>query len=156
MRSNNKKGISPIIATVILVGLVVILGLAFFLFARNQIAAQTEKIECGSQEEFSIDISASCSIINNPSGGKATSVVLSNKGSDTIDGMRIICTHQDPPGGATSPPATPLNCKTGEDCTVDYNYECDTVEVLPGVVKENDDKTKFVLCTDKSVTVQCE
>lgn len=144
-----RKGISPLIATVLLIGLVVILALIFFLFLREQIAAQTQKIECGAQEQLNVDISATCG--PNENGG--TVVTLNNVGAETIDGIRIVCTESS--GGATSPPSTLINCKTGEQCDVSYNLNCAEVEVLPGVVIEREDQSKFSLCTDKSVKVQC-
>ena len=145
MRPKNKKGVSPLIATVLLVGFVVVLGLLFFLFAKKQIVAQTEKIEFG--EQFGVDISASCLL-----DAGTTKVTLSNLGTKTIDGIRIICTENS--GEATSPPATLINCKPGEECPVTYNLMCNQVEVLPGIVQENGE-AKFVLGTDKSVTVSC-
>lgn len=144
----NKKGISPLIATILLVGLVMVLGLIFFLFVKKQISAQTEKVDCGAQEAITVDVTADCT-----SDGSKTDVNLKNIGKKTIDGLRIVCTSGD---DATSPPPTLINCKEGEDCLVSYNLPCDNIEILPGVVKEdNKGNPRFILCTDKSVTVQC-
>ncbi len=148
-RLRNKKGISPLIATILLVGLVMVLGLIFFLFVKKQIAAQTEKVDCGAQEAITVDITADCTKTDS-----TTTVNLKNIGKETIDGLRIVCTSGNE---ATSPPPTLINCKEGEDCPVSYNLGCETIEILPGVVKEdNKGNPRFILCTDKSVTVQCE
>jgi len=148
-RLRNKRGISPLIATVLLIGLVMVLGLIFFLFVKKQISAQTEKVDCGAQEQITVDVAAECEINDG-----TTTVKLSNLGKETIDGLRIVCTQDN--DELTSPPPTLINCKEGEDCPVSYNLECKNVEVLPGVVKEdNKGNPRFVLCTDKSIQVQC-
>jgi len=153
----NKKGISPLIATVLLVGLVIIVGLLFYLFAKKQIAVQIEKIECGPQEQLNVDIGATCArgdIEETTDVVEGTVVTVSNIGQRTVDGIRIVCTPPEGSGRDTkSPPPTPLNCKSGEECHVTYNeeYNCEQVEILPGVVIEDE----FNLCTDKSITVLC-
>lgn len=148
-RLRNKRGISPLIATVLLIGLVVVLGLIFFLFVKKQISAQTEKVDCGAQEQITVDVTAECK-----KSGEQTTVKLINLGKETIDGLRIVCTQAN--GELTSPPPTLINCKEGEDCPVGYNLGCENIEVLPGIVKEDDKgNPKFVLCIDKSIQVQC-
>lgn len=143
----NKRGISPLIATVLLVGLVVVLGVLFFLFAKGQITAQIEKQQCEGTDIIGIDFSAECVI----EGGN-TKLTITNLGSRTIDGIRIVGTSG---GNAESPGPSNINVKPGDEFSVPYEKEYDEIEVIPLIMKETKDKTVGVLCVDKSTTALC-
>lgn len=129
------------IATVLLVGLVVVLGVLFFLFAKGQITAQLQKQQCEGTDIIGIDFSAECI------GGNA--VTLTNHGQRTIDGVRFIFNDQ-------SPGPSMINLKPGDTFTVPFNVDLGgEVEVIPLIVKESQDKAVGVLCIDKSVTASC-
>lgn len=144
MTYKNKRGISPLIATVLLVGLVVVLGVLFFLFAKGQITAQLQKQQCEGTDIINIDFSAECKKDEN-------SVTLTNHGQGTIDGVRFIFNEQ-------SPGPSMINLKPGDTFTVNFKDGTnlgDDVEVIPLIMKESEDKAVGVLCIDKSVTASC-
>lgn len=139
----NKRGISPLIATVLLVGLVVVLGVLFFLFAKGQITAQLQKQQCEGTDIIGIDFSAEC--VNN-------AITLTNHGQRTIDGVRFIFNDG-------SPGPSMINLKPGDTFTINFDPDVslgdEGIEVIPLIIKESEDKAVGVLCIDKSVTASC-
>ncbi len=154
-RLMNNKGISPLIATVILIGATVALFAIVYTLMRGVTLGQVEKVDCSSQEQITVDFVPVCKTADN-----SFEVEITNSGRTRIDGIMAVvhCNNGAPVGF----PATVNSCKPGEVCKVAYTIpgECttgvDRVEVIPGVVKESSGKVKkFVACIDKSQEALC-
>ncbi len=149
----NNKGVSPLIATVLLVGAVMVIGVVVWLLFRGIIVGNVEKVDCSATEELALDVSAECTCTNN----NAYDIKLRNNGQEKIDGLLVVSYYDG--GDAIGSPATFLSVKPAEEGTVSYNNPGDTcpteVEVIPAVVKEANKKKKLVVCTDKLQKVEC-
>jgi len=83
----NKRGISPLIATVLLVGLVVILAAAFFIFFSGQVKLQAEKADvCSPTKAAGISFTTSCT-----KDGNVAKLTIKNTGKPSIPGVWVRC-----------------------------------------------------------------
>ena len=160
-RFMNKRGISPLIATVILVGATVALFVIIYALVRGVVVGQVEKVNCAEQEQISLDINPSCKTDSSSSPG-SLNVELSNNGQIKIDGAMIVvhCTA----GNSVGFPAGVFSgCNPGEVCKLPlYGIpnECsggsiEKVEVIPGVIKGTGKVKKFTACIDKLKEATC-
>ena len=154
----NKKGISPLIATVLLIGATVGLFLIVFSLIRGVAVGTIEKsTTCGAQEETSLDISAEFSCAKK-SGTNYVDVLVSNKGQIKVEGFMFVF-YEGSTGHAVPPTLNPT--KPGEQTSTQIKFSganiinCpEKIEVYPGIVKEaGKDKAKFIVCKDKKVEV---
>ena len=95
MRSNkNKKGISPLIATVLLIGFAIALAVLIYFWWGNILKEQAQKqlveapIICAEQVELSAK-DTTCYNEVSPSGDYFVLLYLENKGSANIDDLRV-------------------------------------------------------------------
>ena len=149
-KGENKKGISPLIATVLIVGLVVVLGALIALFLTRQVKGALEKQpDCGAQEILNTEMGIRCS---SPSANTCE-VTFINNGQEKIDLARVVATNG---GQAVSPAATFINLEPGAEFPVTYNTPCESVKAYPGKVITKDGNVKATLCVDKEVNAQCQ
>lgn len=137
------------IATVVLVGFAVAVGVLVFLFGKQTIEAQTQKLQCD-QEQINLDFNAVCTLDEEKNNSKLT---LTNIGTQKIDGYRVVTEIGEV---QQSPAPTMINLKPGEDFVAEYEASYDSLEIFPGIVKENDRGAQFVLCTDQVRKVSCQ
>lgn len=145
----NNKGISPILATVLLVAFVVILGLLIWLFLSKTIKQFEGKVQCGPQEGISLDFAGECSCV---SGVEPTlNVKIINNGQQKLDGILVVSRNNDGSGTGLGP--SPITIESGEEDTVSYSVNgCpESAEIFPYVVKDG----KSVACADQTITVTC-
>src|SRR3989338_71007 len=145
-RFGGKKGISPLIATVILVCAVVVIAVGVWLLFSGIVIGNIQKVDCGIKEQIAQDISASCSI-----NGNTLDVKVTNVGNSDVDAIRIVSYYQD--GSASGIPPSGRKISPGEEFIFSYNNPRangpESVEVIPGVIKEEGEGHKLVLCIDK-------
>lgn len=147
-RFGNKKGISPLIATILLIGATVGLFLIVFALIRGITVGTIEKsTDCGAQEATSLEISASYECI----GSDETDITITNNGQIKVEGFMFVFYNGD--SGVGIPPT--LNpTKPGEQSINKIKAACpDKIEVYPGIVKESSGKAKFIICKDKKIEV---
>lgn len=90
----NKKGISPLIATVLLIGFAIALAILVYFWWGNILREQAQKqlveapIICAEQVELSAK-DATCYNEVSPTGDYFVLLYLENKGSVTIDDLRV-------------------------------------------------------------------
>ena len=147
-RFMDNKGISPILATVLLIGFVIILGFLVWLFFSKTIQQATEKVQCGPQEGIQLSFSGECTF---DAEEQALNVKIINNGQQTIDGVLVVARSSDGTGVGLGP--TPITVESGEEQTVSYGSESApaSAEIFPYVVKGE----RAVACVDQTVTIAC-
>ncbi len=144
----SKKGISPLIATVLLIGATVGVFLIVFGLIKGVAVSSIEKsTSCGAEEATSLDISGSFTCADN-----VAKVTVTNNGQVKVEGFMFVFFKGDKGQGA---PPTLNPTKPGEQSINELAVdECpDRIEIYPGVVKETSGKAKFVVCKDKKIEV---
>ncbi|MEK6948033.1 MAG: archaellin/type IV pilin N-terminal domain-containing protein [Nanoarchaeota archaeon] len=149
----NKKGISPLIATVLLIGFTVALGVLTYLWLSGTLSLQAKKgeVQCGPNDIAELEFSVpSCTLNNN----HELTLQVSNQGKKRIDGFWIAMEN-----GPT--PLLPNNVKPGNeekiglsgapDIQQDDDNNALDVELIPVIIENSVVKT----CASNSVKVQC-
>jgi len=154
----NKKGISPLIATVLLIAATIGIFLIVFALIKGNIVGTIEKsTTCGAQEETSIDISAEFTGCDTKDGSPYAEIIVKNNGQIKVEGYMFVFYNGEvaygippslKPTKAGEQRSNQIKIKSGkiEDCP-------DKIEVYPGIVKETSGKAKFVVCKNKKVEV---
>lgn len=142
----NRRGVSPLIATVLIIGFAIALGAIVILFLRSQVESILEKQpDCGPSDVLNTDMSISCEMV-----GADCKVTFVNNGAEQIDLARIVANDE------VSPAATFINIASGEEFSVTYNVDCSrSVRAFPGKVVDDGEEAKAVLCTDLEVSAVC-
>lgn len=97
---NNKRGISPLVATVLLVAIVIIIGLLIYFWYSNVLIKQTEKEQltseliCAQKIEFELK-NIGCSIPLNSSDPTAVIFKATNTGSAHINKFQVVVRYND-------------------------------------------------------------
>ena len=150
----NKKGISPLIATVLLIGATIGIFLIVYALIQGVAVSTIEKsADCGAQEETSLEISGELSC-----QGNVANITISNNGQVKVEGYRFVLYEG---ANGHSPPPTLNPTKPAEQTinsldisTLGLKNCPDRVEIYPGVIKEvGKNKAKFVICKDKKIEV---
>ena len=136
-----KKGISPLIATVLLIGFTVVLAAGIMLwwvgttkeFIDKEGASQAAQARCAGST--AIDI-LSCS------GGE---VVIQNSGTEVVTAVIV----RDMAGGE-EPFTEEIDIEAGEQDEVDPGFD-GTIQVLPAILEDG----VLVTCTNQLVEVNC-
>lgn len=141
----NKKGISPLLATVLLIAATIAIGILVWLFYSRTVANLGEKEQCGAQEGISLSITGKLTC-----EGTNAVIETSNVGSEKVDAYWFVFT--DTSGqSAASPTINPT--KPGVTTTHNINRpSCpDSVEIIPGIVNTKNKKVNF--CQDAKIQV---
>ncbi len=149
-RLGNKKGISPLIATVLLIAATIGLFLIVFALIRGITVGTIEKsTDCGAQESTSLDITGSFTC--DESNPDQTDITVVNNGQVKVEGFMFVLYNGDT--GVGIPPT--LNpTKAGEQSITQIRAKCpDRIEIYPGIIKESSGKAKFIVCKDKKIDV---
>jgi len=146
MRLYNKKGISPLIATVLLIGFTVAMGVLVYLWLSGTLSLQAKKgeLQCGPDDIADLEFSVpSCS-----NGADGVTIKVNNQGKKRIDGFWIAMN----PTGLT--PLEVHNVKPGREEEIGLK-SADTVndvEMIPVVIEDGNVKT----CTSNAIKATCE
>ena len=132
----NKRGISPLIATVLLVGFVIVLGVLFWIFSSGLIKDTLEKgNECNPTDVEQIDIS-----ILEANQGDEFTFTIKNEGSIKPAGYWVRLTNSALEETTTF--TTSKECSPGKEC--DFIYKdvpgiegVDELEIIPILVLNN-------------------
>ena len=152
MRSYNKKGISPLIATVLLIGFTVALGVLLYLWLSGTLSLQAKKGEqqCSPDDVVGLDFTVpTCTFI---SATKELVLKVNNQGNKRIDGFWVAMN----PTGLT--PLDIHNVNPGKEVDLGFNLNdqpdpvaVNDVEMIPVVIQDGNVKT----CSSNSVKVTC-
>lgn len=159
MERLNKRGISPIIATVLLISLAVIVSVIIFLWARNFVSERVEKF--GQPIQYSCEnINFEAEAISRPEGGITAAVV--NRGNVPIYAFEI---KQKNVNSFSINEAKPFN-KTidyGESAELDFRSDeidksdGEELQFVPLILGESSEGYKVAFkCEDKFLQVRIE
>ncbi len=140
----DKRGISPLIATVLIIGFTIAIAALVFVFFKEQIDLTAKKGEnkFNANEEAGVQFEVlSCVSINNK-----LDLTLSNTGQ-----MRIDCFWVAPKGQTTQLTAFNLKPAQQELLSLKMSNTVDDVEIFPCLIQKNKIKTG-----KSSVKVTCE
>ncbi len=154
MRLKNNKGISPLIATVLLIGFTVVLGALLYLWLSGTVSLQAKKgeLQCGPDDIAELQFSVpSCEVANNE-----LKLRINNQGSKKIDGFWVAMRDSTTNSGIT--PLDVHNIKPGSEDDLGYNLQGSlagatslNVELIPVIIEDSNVKT----CASNSVKVEC-
>jgi len=146
--AKNKRGISPLIATVLIVGFVVVIGGLVTLFLTKQVKTALEKQpDCGPNQILNTEMGLRCA-----STGGNCEVTFINNGRENIDLARVVRYYNDE---GDSPAPSFINLKPGAEFTITYGGECTRVSGFPGIVVESERGARATLCTDLETSATC-
>jgi flagellin-like protein len=147
----NKRGISPVIATLILISIAVILALIIFLWARSYISDQTIKLDKPINQVCD-DIQFTAETILN---GNTLTVTLTNQANIPLYGVEVrkkSFTSVEPLDQGVKTFEGSL--REGSDTTFDIDLTSDELKsgdnilVVPIIVGESNDNKKSYTCDD--------
>ena len=143
MRS--KKGISPLIATVLLIGFTVALGVLTYLWLSGTLSLQAKKgdVQCGPDDIAELQFTVPSCTLNNDE----VTLQVSNQGKKRIDGFWVAMKN-----GPT--PLEVHNIKPGSEEKIGLKgapQGLQSVELIPVIIEDSVVKT----CASNSVKVQC-
>ena len=135
MRMRNKKGISPLIATVLLIGFTVALGVMVYLWLSGTLSLQAKKgdVQCGPNDIAELEFTVPSCIVNN----NELTLQVSNQGKKRIDGFWIAMEN-----GPT--PLLPNNIKAGSEEKIGITGApagLESVELIPVIIENSVVKT---------------
>lgn len=160
----NKRGISPLIATVLLVAIVIIIAVLIFFWYTDVLEKQQEKEQltteliCTQKVEFELS-NVDCSIDYNSNNDDAVIFKAENTGSRHIDKFKVIVKNSDDDVLATVQTGSGVRYPETEQLSIDIldngiDYGLDIeIEVIPIIINEG----KANECTQKSrtATINC-
>ena len=136
MQNTSKKGISPLIATVLLIGFVVVIAAAIWMWYGGVITERIQKqsaLNQIKQDCVSVDLSLkSAELLQN--NGKIK-VDIENSGSQAIQGVLLVerC------DGESHPVEESILLESGESQTITITQHCsdtDSIDVVPALVRQ--------------------
>ncbi|HLD98307.1 MAG TPA: archaellin/type IV pilin N-terminal domain-containing protein [Candidatus Nanoarchaeia archaeon] len=140
VNKKNKRGISPVIATVLLIAIVVILGFIIFLWANSVIREDIQK--------FGEPIQNSCSDVELSASSLGNSLVLTNNG-DRVP-VYNVALHIDEGGDiVVEEYAGELNIAPGRSKTLDISGYGNVVAVSPVLKGTKGGSEESYVCDDK-------
>jgi flagellin-like protein len=151
-RGNSKKGLSPVIATILLIFLVLILAAIIFLWARGFFSEQLEKNGQAIENQCrDIKFKAEKGLI---ATGNLLTIELSNTGDINMYGISI----KEIKGGDEEAHLFVVNLGAGETTSLEFNLESADSErvvvypvLLGNVVNSNDNKE--YTCVENPTTI---
>lgn len=143
MQKRDKKGISPLIATVLVIGLTVVMGAIVWIFLSTTIQQAGQKF-CSAQHNAEIDFEVACERTDNDDA----KVTINNVGKRSIAGFRFRADE-----GPTQTEAMEVVPAQEQTFTL-TNLQVTTpqkITLFPVIIDEG----KIYTCTDKKVEAQC-
>ena len=141
MKGMNKKGISPVVATILLISLTLIIAAIIFIWARTFVGEQAEK--------FGEPIENSCEVVDFTAEAiEGEGVNIVNTGNVPLYGIEVIRTEL----GARRKIGdiwigSVLSGETGSFSVTDISRN-ERLTVIPVILGEVDEKTKHLTCED--------
>lgn len=147
-----KKGLSPVIASVLLIALVLVLAVIVFMWARNFVSERIEKFgapieqACG-EVAFDVEI-----FEDEVYGGEGKKIEIANRGSVPIHNFEI---KQIDGRGNSDSDFFKIPVYAGKSIREGINLEGDTEEVIvyPTLLGSSGSANKIFTCLDKGKTI---
>lgn len=144
-RGKNKRGLSPVIATILLILIVVILAIIIMLWARGFIKEKVEK--------FGASVDKSCLNVNLDISIDGDRVYIKNNGNVPV--YKINIKKQKPGTSDTQEKVINLNIgNTNDETILESPEEYDEIVIIPVLLGKADDKDKEYTC-DERFGIEC-
>jgi flagellin-like protein len=135
MKRVNKKGLSPVIATVLLIAMVVVIGMIVFLWIRGLSPEVNMKL--------GKNIALTCDDVKFDASLSGDSVSISNKGNVPIDSMQVQMFDSE---GEYKSKELAVGLEVGDAGDFDLNGNPDRIILIPILLGETDDGPKTYTC----------
>ena len=146
MQKRNKRGISPLIATVLVIGLTIVMGAIVWVFLSTTIKQANQKF-CSAQQNAEIEFEVTCKRLQIPDNVKVT---IKNTGKVPLTGFRYRAND-----GATKTDGMEVN--PGQERTFQLgnlltsSAQVKAMTFFPVIIDEG----KIYTCADRKVEAQC-
>ena len=134
MNNMKKRGISPIIATILLVVIVMVLALIIFLWARGFVKESVRKQGASAQQKCE-EISLSVAYVNDV-------LEISNNGDVPIYRLEIEKKNE----GNIELQREVVKLKSGDSTTISVGSEYEEIKVIPAILGETKTSKKIYTC----------
>jgi len=134
MNNMKKRGISPIIATILLVVIVMVLALIIFLWARGFVKESVRKQGASAQQKCG-EISLSVAYVNDV-------LEISNNGDVPIYRLEIEKKNE----GNIELQREVVKLKSGDSTTISVGSEYEEIKVIPAILGEAKTSKKIYTC----------
>lgn len=146
----NKRGISPLIATILLIGLTIAIAAVLWGLFRGVTIGATKTSDCGATAETALALTAE---FEQESG--LLHVDVTNVGAVNIDAVTVVAKCSDNSATGLSPSINTV--EPGEEHTFSYNINpscsVNALEVYPAFIEEEDGRGRLKVCTNKKIEV---
>jgi FlaG/FlaF family flagellin (archaellin) len=139
MKRVNKSGISPLIATVLVIGLTVVMAGIVWIFLSTTINQSGQKF-CSAQQNAEIDFQVNCK-----QAGAGLQVAIKNVGKIPVTGFRFR-TDID-----KKTKTDEMEVNPGQERVFSLATKGGTITLFPVIIDEG----KIFTCTDRKVDAQC-
>jgi flagellin-like protein len=146
----DKRGISPLIATVLLVGFVIVLAVLAWVFFSDTLTQFQEKAgaECTAVDSVNSEIGVSSCVRD----GNSVTLSVANKGQGTIDGFRTRLFSGDEAISITAKDTFDAgDSRSYTTSSTDLAGTVDKAQVIPFIIKDK----KLVVCDQNLVEIKC-
>lgn len=141
MKRVNKRGISPLIATVLVIGMTVVTAAIVWIFLSSTVQQSGQKF-CSAAQNANIEFQVDCKTILN-TGLQAS---IKNVGKIPITGFRFR-TDTD-----TKTRTDEMEVNPGQERVFPLNIKGSTLTLFPVII----DESKIYTCTDRKVDAACK
>ena len=141
MKRANKRGISPLIATVLVIGMTVVTAAIVWIFLSSTVQQSGQKF-CSAQQNAQIEFQVDCKIPQN----NKIQASIKNVGKIPITGFRFR-TDQD-----TKTRTDEMEVNPGQERVFPLNIQGTKLTLFPVII----DESKIYTCTDRKVDAACK
>lgn len=133
-----KRGISPLIATVLLIGFTIAIAAIVMIWGGNIVKERAQKISAKNEAQTSCATKIEIDLKTAKCLDSKLNVVVENKGSDTINGFRARIHYGDGDIATENVPET-ISKVSQKTLKIDYDTakSVDSVEIIPFVIKQS-------------------
>ena len=134
-----KRGISPLIATVLLIGFTIVIAALVMIWGSNLVKERAEKIGAKSEAQISCAAKIEIDLKQAECSNSKIKVAVENKGTDSIDGFRARIHYGSDVETKTIPLQPVLKGTSQRTIEIEYDDAKNptSVEIIPFVTKQS-------------------
>ena len=141
MKRVNKRGISPLNATVLVIGMTVVTAAMVWIFLSSTVQQSSQKF-CTAQQNAQIEFNVDCK----GNTEQSLQVAIKNVGKIPITGFRFRTDV------ATATKTDEMEVNPGQERTFPLNVKGNKITLFPVIISEG----KIYTCTDRKVDAACK
>jgi flagellin-like protein len=148
----NKRGVSPVIATVLLISIVIVIGVIIFFWARAFLSESAVKNE-RAVEVSCADVKFESVIVDDSCGANNDGLDINNIGNIPIYGFKILEWEDSTGSVLVDEPISGGTITTGKSAVICFNRNVasqDAFRIIPKLLAENDEGVRVpYTCPEK-------